>query len=329
MLTPILKKQLTKHKRTLLGLLLIVVLLAILGVLNWNDGAYPFSALHKKSKLENIYSFDRLPTQADLQPSLPVIESNKPSNSTTKLKQDTSTSLVSADPAPLYKLWLQTNRCRDIIALGADRAKQNFLAELSGSPLREVRIEAYEKLKADCAKRAATVSKDDPYKLLKEAKEMNEAPAIALELQRRILEGDRNDEIRPLIEALIQKAANTDAGLLLERLGFLFSSLHDISVTGATIASQDMPAFQAAWTFLACERGLDCGVEATNTLDLCAYRSICNSTSLVESYQQGLLTPQEYEKALHYTAQLRAIFIAKNFEQIKFGLEPAKFSLTR
>lgn len=325
MLTSILKKQLTKRKRTLLGLLVIVVLLAILGVLNWNDGSYPFSAFHKKSKLENIYSFDRLPTQADL--------SNKPklsnNSSTTTLKQSAPTSLVSGDSAPLYILWLQTNRCRDIIALGADRAKQNFLAELGRSPLREVRIEAYDKLKADCSKRAATVSKDDPYKLLKEAKEMNEAPALALELQRRILEGDRNDEIRPLIEALIQKAASANEGLLLERLGFLFSSLHDISVAGATIASQDMLAFQAAWTFLACEGGLDCGAEGLNTLDLCAYRSICNSASLVESYQQGLLTPQEYEKALHYAAQLRAIFIAKNFEQIKFGLEPAKLSLIR
>jgi len=196
-----------------------------------------------------------------------------------------------------------------------EAAKQKFMDRLKeNDPNNNQRIEAYNQINAACEGfQNLGLTPADTSRLYAEAAAAGNPgakAAVAAELYREQSRNARNIEERRMSEdqlSLVRDALASGDPFAIRRAGQLLtyesSQLTDrkLGAEGDLFNPRDLGP---AWTFLACDRGANCGADANRVLQGCASQGACGYTSLQSYMQFNELSPNAYANAQRYNAMI-------------------------
>lgn len=205
--------------------------------------------------------------------------------------------------------WKQRNQ------VPTEAAKQKFLDRLKeNDPNNNQRIEAYNQINAACEGfQNVNLTAADISRLYVEAAAAGNPgakAAVAAELYRDQSRSAKNLEERRMTEdqlSLVRDALASGDPFAIRRAGQLLtyesSQLTDrkLGAEGDLFNPRDMGP---AWTFLACDRGANCGADSNRVLQGCATQGACGYTSLQSYMQFNELSPNAYANAQRYNAMI-------------------------
>jgi hypothetical protein len=225
----------------------------------------------------------------------------------------------------------------DLAAYSA-KQKRQFLAGLPTSdPLNTRRIAAYETL--DNTERCAgfqntRISRKEIDELMRGAAMQGDARAQARMLTAELTKN--NEQTRRNNADKAEPVPTTDVSR--DELAHLISLLESsepeaMLIVGEYLARQspnlrvgpngEVPepsAFLAGFTFVACDRGLDCSQTHREVLMACSYGGYCNAQNFEELYQNFIASPWVASQAMHYRRLIHTAIRERNWGLI--GLVP-------
>jgi hypothetical protein len=197
----------------------------------------------------------------------------------------------------------------------SEAANQRFLSRLKDNdPNNSQRIDAYNRINAACdGFQNSTLTPADTSRLYAEAAAAGNPAAkaaVAAEQYRDQARNARGVEERRLSEdqlGLVREALSSGDPFAIRRAGNLLTyestQLADrkLGAEGDPFNARD---FGPAWTFLACDRGANCGPDANRVLQGCANQGACGYQSLQSYMQFNELSPNAYANAQRYSAMI-------------------------
>ena len=197
----------------------------------------------------------------------------------------------------------------------SDAANQKFLDRLKeNDPNNSQRIEAYNRINAACdGFQNMALTPADTSRLYAEAAAAGNAAAkaaVAAELYRDQSRNARGVEERRMTEeqlGLVRDALASGDPFAIRRAGMLLT-YESSQLADRKLGSEGEPFnprdFGPAWTFLACDRGANCGADANRVLQGCATQGACGYTSLQSYMQFNELSPNAYANAQRNSAMI-------------------------
>ena len=225
----------------------------------------------------------------------------------------------------------------DLAAYSA-KQKRQFLAGLPTSdPLNARRIAAYDSL--DNTQRCAgfqntKISRKEIDDLMHAAAMQGDARAqarvLTAELTKNIEQNRRNNVDKPEPTP----TTNVTQDELAHIIGLLESEEPEAMLVVGEYLSRQAPnlrvgpngevpepaSFLAGFTFVACDRGLDCTQTHREVLMACSYGGYCNAQNFEELYQNFIASPWVASQAMHYRRLIHTAIRERNWSLI--GLVP-------
>ena len=217
---------------------------------------------------------------------------------------------ASADPqAPFFAAKI-LRECMDMTNKGLDAMQREFEAKASTIPvIRTKQTEAFQKLKAPCAKFfGRQTTPEEIEELEAEGVRRGDPRAIARSLALGKIDPKTNTH-----EVAVQALDQGDAYVIADVATWLSQQNGRMTIMGAPVPSADVVAANIAWHLVACDHGLSCGADSSHVLNLCAFDGVCGKTSYEDMVRTMILTPQQYLRAQELRARIEAALQAKDY----------------
>jgi hypothetical protein len=204
--------------------------------------------------------------------------------------------MASGDPAANYFAAMVLRHCLGVTKHGFEKSVRLNTARIEpGTPLAEVRVDAYRQLLAPCAR-------------------LEGRPTTNAEIEALLAEGAKSGDPRAIAQTLV----SADPAAIVDplRVGAMLLDSHDPYVyrnlgsilgrrigsmpvlEGAPVAESDRFALAVAWDLVACDYGLPCGPDSDRLLVACAFEGACDLASMEDYFKRIVGEPAVFRRSL-------------------------------
>jgi hypothetical protein len=203
---------------------------------------------------------------------------------------------ASRDPTANYFAAMILRHCLGVTKHGFEKSVKLNTARIEpGTPLADVRVDAYRQLLAPCTG-------------------LEGRPTTYAEIEGILAEGARSGDPRAIAQTLVSADPSTIADP--QRVGAMLLDSHDPYVyrhlggvlgrrigampvfDGEAVGENDRFALAVAWDLVACDYGLPCGPDSDRLLVACAFEGACDLTSMEDYFKRIVGDPAVFRRSL-------------------------------